>query len=227
MECWIAKKGTLFGPLFGNLAKTRIRAPHEVRRRQNLVQARFPKLGCGKAEKSALSAGMEIRLLRESDSVEAINALLQASYRALADAGMNFSAATETTEETRENIADGECYLGLLEDRTVATVVLRVATGLEKPRTFDVHWYNCAGVANFGRLAISPEYQRQGLASQLMDHIETRARHLGFTELALDTSENAKHLIELYARRGYRQVDHHQWPGKTYRSVIMSKQLAG
>ena len=59
----------------------------------------------------------------------------------------------------------------------------------------------------------------------MMDHIEAGSRDLGYTELALDTSEKAKRLIELYTRRGYRLVDHHQWPEKSYRSVILSKSL--
>jgi hypothetical protein len=40
-------------------------------------------------------------------------------------------------------------------------------------------------------------------------------------------AEPATHLIDWYMRRGHRAVDHVQWLGKTYRSVALSKPLAG
>ncbi len=54
---------------------------------------------------------------------------------------------------------------------------------------------------------------------------EDRAVASGATELAIDISEGAAHLISWYSRRGYRLVDYAQWEGKTYRSVILSKAL--
>lgn len=44
-------------------------------------------------------------------------------------------------------------------------------------------------------------------------------------ELAMDTAEQAKHRIEFYERLGYRPVGWVQWPGKVYRSVVVSKHL--
>jgi len=58
-----------------------------------------------------------------------------------------------------------------------------------------------------------------------MDHVESVAKQDGVTELALDTSEKAEHLIRYYTRRGYRFVEHTQWPDVNYRSVIMTKTL--
>ena len=88
-----------------------------------------------------------------------------------------------------------------------------------------VDYYRRPGVANFGRLAVLPESQGRGYASRLLDFAEARARELGYEELALDTSENADRLIAIYSARGYRLVDHHQWPEKNYRSVILAKRL--
>jgi hypothetical protein len=56
--------------------------------------------------------------------------------------------------------------------------------------------------------------------------VEHRARELHFRHLALHTAEGAGHLVRWYSSRNYRFVEHVQWPGKTYRSVIMSKSLA-
>ena len=60
----------------------------------------------------------------------------------------------------------------------------------------------------------------------LLARAERWAAESGFTELAMDTAEQATHLIELYTRLGYRPVGWVQWQGKVYRSVILSKQLA-
>jgi hypothetical protein len=48
---------------------------------------------------------------------------------------------------------------------------------------------------------------------------------LGFSEIALDTSERAHHLIQMYEKRGYRFVEYFQWEVTNYRSVVLSKKL--
>jgi hypothetical protein len=55
---------------------------------------------------------------------------------------------------------------------------------------------------------------------------EQWTREAGYSELALDTAEQATHLTEFYHRRGYRWISTIQWPGKTYRSVILSKPVS-
>jgi hypothetical protein len=59
----------------------------------------------------------------------------------------------------------------------------------------------------------------------LLEEAETWAREQGFAELAVDTAEQATHLIDYYKRRGYCFIETVQWPGKTYRSVVLSKEL--
>ena len=59
----------------------------------------------------------------------------------------------------------------------------------------------------------------------LLAKAESWALENGFRELAMDTAEQATHLIELYSRLGYRHVGWVQWSGKVYRSVVLSKQL--
>jgi GNAT superfamily N-acetyltransferase len=67
--------------------------------------------------------------------------------------------------------------------------------------------------------------QKSGLGAQLIEAVETRARHAGAAEMAVDTAEPATHLVARYARLGYRPIETVQWRGKKYRSVIMSKTL--
>ena len=56
---------------------------------------------------------------------------------------------------------------------------------------------------------------------------EPRAKEMGALELALDTPEDARHLVDRYTRRGYRFIEHADWrPGTNYLSVILSKSLS-
>lgn len=60
----------------------------------------------------------------------------------------------------------------------------------------------------------------------LLNHAEGWAVQRGFGELAIDTAEQATDLIEFYTSLGYRPVGWVQWPGKVYRSVVLSKRLS-
>jgi hypothetical protein len=59
-----------------------------------------------------------------------------------------------------------------------------------------------------------------------MDAVEDRAREMRFHTVMGDTSEGADYLLKMYAGRGYKAVGYHQWPGKSYRSVVLAKQLS-
>jgi len=84
-------------------------------------------------------------------------------------------------------------------------------------------WYDRPDVAGLGQFAVHPRHQSAGIGRQLLEAVERRAAETNAGEIALDTAEDASHLVSWYGRCGYRLVEQAQWPGKTYRSVIMSK----
>jgi hypothetical protein len=57
----------------------------------------------------------------------------------------------------------------------------------------------------------------------LLGEVERLAISDGKTELALDTSEGAAHLLDYYAKKGYREVERVRWDVVNYGSVVMSK----
>lgn len=87
--------------------------------------------------------------------------------------------------------------------------------------------YQRSDVATCGQFAVEPEYQGKGIGSRLMQLAEERAVEVGATELALDTAEMAHALIEFYAKRGFRFIEHVRWDTVNYRSVVLSKVLRG
>lgn len=86
-------------------------------------------------------------------------------------------------------------------------------------------YYRKKGVFSFGQFAIQPQFQGRGFGSSMMEMLEESAKKRGALELALDTSEYADNLIQMYSKRGYRQVAFTKWDVTNYRSVILSKTL--
>ena len=159
------------------------------------------------------------RLDLPEDSVEELTELLHRSYAPLAAAGFRYYATHQSAEETRERCERGESYVALIDERIVGTVTLY------DTHPEDVPWYSRPDVGHFGQFGVEPSLQQRGIGRQLLRLVEDRARKLGLRELALDTAEGARHLVEWYEREGYRIVAHHSWNVTNYRSVIMSRTL--
>jgi GNAT superfamily N-acetyltransferase len=159
-----------------------------------------------------------IRLLNTSDSIADLTALLHSAYSGLQKLGFNYTAVDQSEEVTRQRIAGGECYLAFDDGRLVGTILFR-------RQSRGCAWYDLPHVAAVHQFGVLPQAQRQGIGLQLMRLSEKRALETGAGELALDTSEGATHLVDWYKRLGYRRVAIEQWRGKTYRSLILSKQL--
>jgi predicted N-acetyltransferase YhbS len=163
-----------------------------------------------------------IRRLAADDSVENLTALLHRAYATLGARGWNYTAVDQTVEVTRERLAEGTCLVAADRDgRIVGTIMYN------PPQTsYDGSPWLCrSDVAHLGQFGVEPSLQKGGIGARLMAAVEAMARADGAREIALDTAEPAVHLIDLYARCGYRFVEYAQWKGKRYRSVIMSKSL--
>lgn len=167
--------------------------------------------------------GIAIRPLVEADSLEELTGLLHRAYAELGAMGFRYRAVDQSPEVTRSRIARGECFVAHHAGRLVATALLLPPGQHVEPCA----WYERAGVAVLSQFAVEPSFQRRGWGSQMIEHLEARAAARGWSELSIDTSEGAKHLIGLYERRGYRHVGYAQWSHTNYRSVLLSKRLAG
>ena len=163
----------------------------------------------------------EIRLIAASDSIGGLTDLLHEAYRALAERGMRFVASHQDEQMTARRIAKAECYLAFDGDKLIGTVTLDDAT-----HTKGSPWYDRPEVASFHQFAVRPQWQGRGIGTMMLDYIERRAAKKGVAELALDTAEPARHLINFYTRRGYRFIEHVRWDAVNYRSVLLSKRLS-
>jgi GNAT superfamily N-acetyltransferase len=161
-----------------------------------------------------------IRPLAPSDSILATTELLHRAYAPLGAMGLNYTAVDQSSDETARRISRGACALAVIGERAVGTII---AVGF-KPDG-GCPWYREPHVARAHQFAVEPEFQRQGIGGALMQWVEAWAQQRGYGELAVDTAEPAEHLVAFYSCRGYRFIEFAQWPGKRYRSVILSKPL--
>ena len=161
-----------------------------------------------------------IRALQPSDSIAAITDLLHRAYAPLGAMGLNYTAVDQAADETARRIGRGVCALAVIGERMAGTIT---AVGF-KPDG-GCPWYLQPNVARAHQFAVEPELQRHGIGGALMHWAEAWAQENGYTELAVDTAEPAENLVAFYSRRGYRFIEFAQWPGKRYRSVVLSKSL--
>lgn len=164
---------------------------------------------------------MTIRPVTEADSIRELTALLHRAYARLAGMGLNYTAADQTPEVTARRIRGGTCFVAVNVAEIVGTILVQ-PTYLDNECTY----YTRSGVACAHQFAVDPARQGTGIGRLLLARAEDWARSHGFHELAMDTAEPAMHLVDFYKRLGYAPVDSVQWPGKVYRSVVLSKRLA-
>lgn len=171
---------------------------------------------------NATASALTIRPWQESDSIADMTALLHRAYAGLAAMGLRFMATHQSAEVTAARIAEGQCFVAMLNDRICGTILFKTAD-----QTKGCPWYDQEGIASFAQFGVEPEMQAHGLGRQLITFVERQAFASGARELALDTAEPATHLVGWYGRLGYRTVGHQQWSHTNYRSVLLSKLLAG
>lgn len=168
-----------------------------------------------------------LRPLGPKDSLQALTSLLHAAYASLAARGLNFTAVDQSVETTRERLREAQSFVAEQGGRLVGTVAV---SGPKPPASRYLSdpapaLYCEPDVALIAQLAVHPDCRGQGLAERLLDAAEAWARGQGYARAALDTAEPAEDLRRRYARRGYAEAGSVQWAGKTYRSVLMAKNL--
>lgn len=167
-----------------------------------------------------------LRPLADTDSLEAITALLHRAYAPLAAMGLNYTAVDQTVAMTRERVLGGQCWVLARGAQVVGTLTVN---GPFDPQRHAwaraTPWYFRTDVAHIHQFAIEPALRGQRLGERLFAACEAWARAQGHRAIALDTAVPAHHLRALYGRWGFADVDEVQWDGKHYRSVVMVKPL--
>lgn len=162
-----------------------------------------------------------IRRWGSEDSYEELTAMLHRAYAELAGKGLNFTATDQTVETTQRRVESGQTWVAEFDGRLVGTITLYVGVKEWQPR-----YYARPGVAFFGQFGVDPSARGMGIGVMLHQKVTDLAKELGMQRLALDTSDRAHHLIQLYQSWGYAVVDSHEFGGTiNYTSVVMARNL--
>ncbi|HYE62652.1 MAG TPA: GNAT family N-acetyltransferase [Phycisphaerales bacterium] len=168
-----------------------------------------------------------VRLLRESDPIPEITSLLHRAYAKQVSMGLKPLAGRQDDATTHKRVHSGECYLAVMPDpasprgeKIVGTILFHEVEDAKGPP-----WFGNAFVDSFSQFAVDPDIQGQGLGGLMLDKVEARAKECGATEMACSMAEPDTDLMKWYLKRGYRFVEHWQWPYTNYRSAILSKTL--
>lgn len=149
-----------------------------------------------------------------------MTALVHASYKQLADMGFRYWGTWQSEDDTVQRCGEGHCLVAVKDDRLVGTVTVK-----QSKDDGDPEWYLQEGVWVVTQFGVLPSLQGEGLGSRLLVEAERHAFSQGGLEVAIDTAEGATHLIDYYAKRGFRRVGSVDWGGTNYVSVVMSKRI--
>ena len=150
----------------------------------------------------------------------ALTVMLHRAYRPQVEMGLRPLAGRQDVGTTRARCLSGETYVAFVgEERDPAGMILFQEI---EEASFPA-WFLRPEVSHFSLFAVDPIQQRHGIGGRLLQRIERRCVEIGKTELALSMAEPDTRLLDYYQRRGYRLIQHWQWPYTNYRSAIMSR----
>lgn len=133
---------------------------------------------------------MIIRSYEPSDLKEVLELnKLALEHAGTFDPGVPWESYLE--KNTRTYLAKGGCFLvGVLKGQIVAMGALK-RTDTER--------------AEIKRMRFRPDLQRRGLGETMLQHLESRARRLGYRTLHLGTTTLLKAAQRFYVKHGYKE----------------------
>jgi GNAT superfamily N-acetyltransferase len=175
---------------------------------------------------------VRVRLLQKSDSFQEITALLHRAYARQMAMGLKPLAGRQDVETTRKRCSSAQCFVAVMDQDPMRSASARTREKIvgiilfhEVEDAKGPPWFARPEVDSFSQFAVDPDVQGKGIGRLLLETAERRAREAGAKELGLSMAEPDTQLMEFYTRRGYRFVEHWQWPYTNYRSAILSKTL--
>jgi GNAT superfamily N-acetyltransferase len=165
--------------------------------------------------------GIIFRYFTSSDSLDELTSLINKAFAVHKEKGLNYMAATQNSETTRKRIRKSYCIIATLDGKIVGTRTIKPPW-----RTKGSPWFNRRDVCKANQFAVDPGLQSKGIGEHFNQIGEYLAAVTGAKELACDTSEHAKGVIDYHLKRGYRFIEYVNWKTTNYRSVVMSKRVA-
>jgi GNAT superfamily N-acetyltransferase len=121
--------------------------------------------------------------------------------------------AYPTRDIVEADVARGALYV--LEDRDGRCVASVALDATQSPEYAPLAWTGREPALVVHRLCVDPAEQGKGLAHRLMDFAESHAARSGYASIRLDAYTGNPRSVQLYRRRGYREVGQVYFPRRT------------
>lgn len=169
---------------------------------------------------------IEIRALAARDSLVTLTALQNRAYAPLAARGLNMTAATQRVEDTRQRNLAGQTFLAVYGGEMVGSITVSTPAEVVPGTLADcLPLFKKPEVSRFFQFAIDPDWCGHSIGPRLIRQAEEWALARGFRAMAVDTPLESGELLDFYRHMGYRVVGEIRYPGKTYVSAVLRKDL--
>lgn len=158
-----------------------------------------------------------------AEDAHPLTALLHEAYADLGARGLNYTAVDQDVATTRARASGGQCWVVESDGVLVATLTMSLppsaALQTLTPEARVIHraWLN--------QVAVAPPFRGRGIARDLWSRGQEWALAQHATSVDVDTATPATHLLRLYEGWDFNLAETIQWPGKTYRSTVMTRPL--
>ncbi len=155
---------------------------------------------------------LQFRTAKASDIPQLRN-LLNAAYKRLLNMGLNYNATFQDEGLTAKGLFDGGSVLVVeMAGKIIGTMRIKEMNQVDDRKCLYL-----------SRFAVSPDLQKSGLGTVLLNLAERIARRNEFKCMQLDTAQPAKHLVSFYESQGFQVKRPIYYDGKTYVSWILEK----
>ena len=152
-------------------------------------------------------------------SYDEITDVLHDAHQSTKEGGMDFNAATQTSEKTIERLGNhGRFYVALTDDNSVAAVGAISFSRLKRA------WYGKKNMmaGHIKMVGVRSAYKRRGLNNRLYEKLEK----YGFSHadiLVMNTACENRIVLDSNERHGWKYVDCKSFPSTNYYSYVMAK----
>jgi len=106
-----------------------------------------------------------------------------------------------TIDILRNDIENKHLYCVKMDNLPIAAINI---SDIQEPEYDSIVWEDIEGrISVIHRLAVHPDFQRKGIARNLMDFAENHAKNNSFTSIQLDAYTGNKRVLQFYENRGY------------------------
>ena len=147
---------------------------------------------------------MYIRKAELQDRKSIINIISQCSKQLLEVGIEQWDSEYPSKGMISEDIAHGYVYVGIDEESESLISTITMGSGDNDDFHSNIEWdLDTESYIFFNRLAVLPQFQGRGYASEFMDFAEIFAEKSGIRSLRLDARTEYPRVLDMYKNRGY------------------------